>query len=223
MTTLWPVASGSSTGGTTSQSGSGISSVADSYELFLSILTTQIQNQDPLDPMDSSQYTEQLVQYSSVEQQIKANDQLSDVLSYVQAANASSFVSYVGGEVTASGASTSLKSGEASWTFDAPEAGRANIEVRNANGALMYSSVEDVTYGANQFVWDGKSNTGSDSPDGIYTISIRSVDDTGQLGSVIPTTIKGIVTGVDFSGTEPILKVGGGRVAVSDVIEVNLL
>ena len=79
-----------SAGGTTGvDTPSTLTGLSNNYELFLSILTTQIQNQDPLDPTDSSKYTEQLVQYSSVEQQIRTNDQLSDLLQVMASSTAS--------------------------------------------------------------------------------------------------------------------------------------
>ena len=122
-----------SAGGTTGvDTPSTLTGLSNNYELFLSMLTTQIQNQDPLDPTDSSKYTEQLVQYSSVEQQIRTNDQLSDLLQVMASSTASSYVSYLGTNVVASGNTTELKSGEASWTYDAGEGGKARVDFSGA-------------------------------------------------------------------------------------------
>ena len=174
MTTSGISGSGTSGGATTTSSS--LTALSNNYELFLSILTTQIQNQDPLNPMESAQYTEQLVQYSSVEQQIKTNDQLGDLLSVMAATTASGYVSYLGTNVTAAGNTTSLKDGEAEWTYDTPEAGKARVEVRNNLGAVVFSEDADLSYGRNSYSWDGRTTAGSTAPEGEYTISIARYD-----------------------------------------------
>lgn len=211
--------SGGSGGATTTSSS--LTALSNNYELFLSILTTQIQNQDPLNPMESSQYTEQLVQYSSVEQQIKTNDQLGDLLSVMAATTASSYVSYLGTNVTAAGSTTSLKDGEAEWTYDTPEAGKARIEVRNNLGAVIFSEDADLSYGRNTYSWDGRTTAGSTAPDGEYTISIARYDANNRPTVPVATEISGTVDGIEFTSSGAVLQIGGVYVSASSVLSVN--
>ncbi|MCC4242814.1 flagellar hook assembly protein FlgD [Stappia indica] len=211
--------SGGSGGATTTSSS--LTALSNNYELFLSILTTQIQNQDPLNPMDSSKYTEQLVQYSSVEQQIKTNDQLGDLLSVMAATTASSYVSYLGTNVTAAGNTTSLKDGEAEWTYDTPEAGKARVEVRNNLGAVIFSEDADLSYGRNTYSWDGRTTAGSTAPDGEYTISIARYDANNRPTVPVATEISGTVDGIEFTSSGAVLQIGGVYVSASSVLSVN--
>ncbi|QGZ34416.1 flagellar hook assembly protein FlgD [Stappia indica] len=218
MTTSSISGSGTSGGATTSSS---LTALSNNYELFLSILTTQIQNQDPLNPMESAQYTEQLVQYSSVEQQIKTNDQLGDLLSVMAATTASGYVSYLGTNVTASGNTTSLKDGEAEWTYDTPEAGKARVEVRNNLGAVVFAEDADLSYGRNSYSWDGRTTAGSTAPEGEYTISIARYDANNRPTVPVATEISGTVDGIEFTSSGAVLQIGGVYVSAGSVLSVN--
>lgn len=219
MTTSGISGSGTSGGATTTSSS--LTALSNNYELFLSILTTQIQNQDPLNPMESAQYTEQLVQYSSVEQQIKTNDQLGDLLSVMAATTASGYVSYLGTNVTAAGNTTSLKDGEAEWTYDTPEAGKARVEVRNNLGAVVFSEDADLSYGRNSYSWDGRTTAGSTAPEGEYTISIARYDANNRPTVPVETEISGTVDGIEFTSSGAVLQIGGVYVSASSVLSVN--
>lgn len=222
MTTAAAATTGSvSASGASASSSSAKTALDNNYELFLSILTTQIQNQDPLDPMDSSKYTEQLVQYSSVEQQIKTNDQLGGMLQIMAASTASSYVSYLGTSVVASGATTQLQSGEANWTYNAEEGGEALVEIRNSMGAVVYQGKETLSQGKNSYTWDGRTSAGSTAPDGQYSIDLVQVDDKGQPVRQVQTEVKGVVEGVEFTGSGALLTVGGAKIPASAVISVN--
>lgn len=211
--------SGAATSGSSSPSAQ--SALANNYELFLSILTTQIKNQDPLDPMDSSKYTEQLVQYSSVEQQIKTNDQLSSVLQVMAASTASSYVSYIGTDVVANGSMTKMEGGDAEWVYNSPDSGKARIEIRNSLGAKVFTGDIDVSSGRHTYEWDGRTTAGSIAPDGNYSITIARLDDKGEPAVLVPTEVSGKVTGIEFGDSGPILKVGDIPIPASSVISVS--
>lgn len=213
--------SGSGTSSGTNTTSSSLTALSNNYELFLSILTTQIQNQDPLNPMDSSKYTEQLVQYSSVEQQIKTNDQLGDLLAVMAATTASGYVSYLGTNVTAAGNTTSLKDGEAQWTYDSPEAGKARVEIRNSLGAVVFSEDVDLSRGAKTYEWDGRTTAGSKAPDGAYSISIARYDANNRPTVPVATEISGTVEGIEFTSSGAMLKIGGVFVSAASVLSVN--
>ena len=213
--------SGNGTSGGATTTSSSLAALSNNYELFLSILTTQIQNQDPLNPMESAQYTEQLVQYSSVEQQIKTNDQLGDLLSVMAATTASGYVSYLGTHVTAAGNTTSLKDGEAEWTYDTPESGKARVEVRNNLGAVVFSEDAELSYGRNTYSWDGRTTAGSTAPEGEYTISIARYDANNRPTVPVATEISGTVDGIEFTSSGAVLKIGGVYVSAGAVLSVN--
>lgn len=211
-------ASGSAGAASTSSS---LSALSSNYELFLSILTTQIKNQDPLDPMDSSKYTEQLVQYSSVEQQIKTNDQLGDLLSVMAATTASSYVNYLGTNVVASGATTQLKDGEATWTYDSPSSGKARVEIRNSLGAVVYAGDVDLAEGRDTFTWDGRTTAGSLAEEGNYSIAIGRYDSNNQPTVPVATEVEGTVEGIEFTASGAILLINGTRIPAGSVISVG--
>lgn len=211
----------SSTASSTAASASATSkeTLLGSYDLFLTLLTTQIQNQDPLEPLDASQYTQQLVQYSSVEQAIQTNQYLESLMTMMQASQASSYVSYLGSHVTASGASAMLADGEATWKASVTEAASGTVEIRNSAGATIYQGEVDFTKGSNTFTWDGKSTNGVASPDGAYSISFNLSNAAGN--KVTPATqISGTVDRVDMSTGTPYLEIGGVSIPVSSVSSV---
>lgn len=210
------------TAANTAQSSSAASQQAllGSYDLFLKILTTQIKNQNPLEPQDPMQFTQQLVQYSNVEQAIKSNQHLESLISMAQAGQASSYVSYLGSQVTASGASTVLSNGEAIWKATVPEAASGIVEIRNSAGAKVYEGKVAFSSGANTFAWDGKAENGVALPDGAYTVSFQVSNAAGA--KVTPATqISGKVDRVDLSSGNPFLEIGGVSIPVSSVTSVS--
>jgi flagellar basal-body rod modification protein FlgD len=217
MTTVSGTTSGTSSTGTTSGTKSDSSTLASNFDQFLTLLTTQLKNQNPLDPLDTNQFTQELVQFSSVEQLIKQNTTLTSLLSVSKATTNTNALNFVGKQITADGASTELANGSAHWSLTAPRAAsQAVITVKDASGATVYSTTQSLTAGANDFTWNGKSNSGSTAPDGTYTISVEAKDLSGT-GVTVSSEISGVVTAVDLTGDTPVLSVGGVRVPVDKV------
>ena len=196
--------------------------IADNFDTFLSILTTQLKNQNPLDPLDTNQFTQQLVQFTGVEQQLKTNEFLEALLLNTQNSTRSEAVSYIGKQVTASGETAELKDGGAYWAYNA-EANVANatVTIKNASGQVVYTENGSLNAGAGAFLWDGIGTDGSTKPDGVYTIEIKGTNLAGNTVKVSTSSV-GIVTAVDFSGKEPMLTVGRNKVALSDVTDVRM-
>src|SRR6218665_1025715 len=111
--------------------------IANNFDQFLTLLTTQLKNQSPLDPLDTNQFTAQLVQFAGVEQQLKMNDTLSTLLTLNQASTATDAVSFIGKTITADGATAPLKNGAAYWSVDMPTEGTANITVKDSSGSVV--------------------------------------------------------------------------------------
>lgn len=214
------ISSASGTGGTSTTSNAN-SALGDNYELFLTLLTTQLRNQDPLDPADPSEFTNQLVQYSSVEQAILTNQNLEDLIAKVSADEAYNLVGYIGSEVTAAGNETQLTNGSAVWEYNVPaDATDAKIEIYNSAGALVYSEEQDLTKGSQTYTWDGKTTGGTDAPAGTYSIKFTATD-ANDNALAVTTEVKGIVDGVDLSGSTPYLLVGDSRIPASAVTKVE--
>lgn len=197
-------------------------SIADNFDTFLSLLTTQLKNQNPLDPLDTNQFTSQLVQFTSVEQQLKTNDFLEALLLSNGNASSSQAVGYIGKEVTAVGNKSELIDGQAQWNFYLEDAAsNVTVTVKDAAGKVVHTHTGALDAGWGKFTWDGVGDDGKTYPDGSYVVSIDARD---ADGGYIParTELGGIVKGVDLSGTEPVLLVGDARINLSMVTSVRV-
>jgi flagellar basal-body rod modification protein FlgD len=210
-------------GTSTSQTAGSRSTIADNFDTFLSILTTQLKNQNPLDPMDTNQFTQQLVQFTGVEQQLKTNEFLETLMLSTQNTAKSEAVSYIGKEVTSSGRSGELTEENAVfWAYSAEaNAANASITIKNANGQVVYNQTGPLTAGPGTFRWDGKGSDGNMQPNGVYTIDIEGRDGNGQAVDISTASI-GTVTAVDFTGDVPLLTIGSRLVAITDVTDVRI-
>ena len=194
--------------------------IADNFDQFLQLLTTQLRNQSPLDPLDTNQFTQQLVQFASVEQQIKTNDSLSSLLTTNRVTGLTNAMGFVGARVTADGTTSALKDGAVSWQLNAPRGGTATMTVLDANGNEVYSTTKTLTAGDQTFSWNGVKANGDTAPDGRYTIVVAAKDTNGQVMTV-KSEISGTVDGVDVTGDIPILDVGGVLIPVTSVKSVR--
>jgi len=207
----------------TSAVSSARSTIAGNFDTFLSILTTQLKNQNPLDPLDTNQFTAQLVQFSGVEQQLKTNEFLEALLLNTQTSYRADAVSYIGKQVSASGETAELVDGGAYWAYNADaNVANATVSIKDAAGNVVYTETGSLNAGPGAFLWDGVGSDGNTKPDGIYTIEIKGTNLAGNEVKVSTSSV-GIVTGVDFSGSEPMLTVGKNKVALSDVTDIQLV
>jgi flagellar basal-body rod modification protein FlgD len=184
------------------------STIASNFTTFLQLLTAQLKNQNPLDPLDTNQFTQQLVQFAQVEQQLKSNDQLSSLVSLQKTAQSTAALDYIGKSVAVDGSTAQLTKGSATWSFSVPKPAAATINIKNATGQLVYSTNYTVQPGLQKFDWDGRGTNGVQWPDGNYTMSITANDASGQPVA-ISTEVQGIVDSADLTKNPPILSVGG--------------
>lgn len=209
----------SGTGAASAMAGSR-ATIADNFETFLTLLTTQLKNQNPLDPLDTNQFTSQLVQFTSVEQQLKTNEFLEAMMLGATASANAQATSYLGKTVTASGVRSELTDAGASWSFYTEKPADITVTIRSADGNVVFTKQGSVGAGENLFTWDGLGSDGQAKPDGTYSIGIDARDTSGRLVSV-STTMQGTVTGVDFTGSEPVLMVGAARINLTSVLSVK--
>ena len=190
-------------------------SLSTNFDTFLTLLTTQLQNQDPLSPMDSSQFTQQLVQFSSVEQQINANKNLESLISLTKARSSADAVSYLGKTVTTTDGNAALQNNKAEWTYSLDQDASTNaLMVSDAQGRVVYATAGATGSGAHDFTWNGTDLSGNPLPDGAYTLTVHAL--LGN-GNPVTNTVKsqGQVTEVDLSGSEPLLMLGPMGVPIS--------
>lgn len=198
----------------------GSTSIANNFDQFLSLLTTQLKNQSPLDPLDTNQFTEQLVQFAGVEQQLKQNETLTALLGVSKATTGASAIGFVGQTVTAHGAATQLKDGKAEWKLNASKGGTATITIKDSTGTVVQTGTTTLAAGDQTYSWDGKTSTGSNATDGEYTITVDGKDVSGAAITV-KTEISGKVDGIDFSTTVPTLLIGSLKVSLDKVKSVK--
>src|SRR3979409_435536 len=113
-----PAANAGSTSSTSSTTGVDKNTLAGNFQTFLQLLTTQLKNQNPLDPLDTNQFTQQLVQFAQVEQQMKSNDQLATLVSMDKTAPQTTALAYVGANVVVDGSTSNVTNGQGNWSFN---------------------------------------------------------------------------------------------------------
>lgn len=196
--------------------------LADNFDTFLTLLTEQLQNQDPLEPMDSQQFVEQLTQFSSVEQLISSNESLETLLALQSASSRMGATDFIGRDVTVSSDQAALADGRADWTYALPRQAASNeIVISDQAGRVVASFANQETgQGAHTFTWDGTDAVGNQLPAGIYTLESVAKDSEGERLDV-PVRVTGRATGVDMSGEDVVVEIGALRVPAGRVIGVR--
>ena len=221
MSTIDPTTSAAAA--TTGTTNSAQQQLSSNFDTFLQLLTTQLQNQDPLSPMDSNQFTQQLVEFSQVEQQINTNTNLSTLINQGNNGTGAYAVSYLGKAVTVSNGQAPLASGQAIWAYNlGTAASNTQLSVTDKNGNVVYTGAGETTSGAHVFNWDGKGTNGTQLPDGTYKLSVTA---TAADGSNVTTSVTstGVVSEVDMTSNPPVLMVGPMPVALTDISGVQNL
>ena len=206
-----------------SSTGANTQEIAGNFTQFLTLLTTQLKNQNPLDPMDTNHYTQQLVLFAGVEQQLNTNDRLDGILSSSKSASSATATSYIGKTITADGSSADLAAGgSASWSLNAARAAtKATVSILDANKNVVGTQTTTLTAGSQTFTWNGRTASGTSAPAGTYTIKVVAQDATGAAVTV-DTSTSGTVDEVDLTGSAPVLLIGNQRVPLSSVQTVGL-
>ena len=202
-----PAANASSTSATSSTSVDK-DTLAGNFQTFLTLLTTQLKNQNPLDPLDTNQFTSQLVQFAQVEQQLKQNDQLAALVSLQKTAQSTAALEFVGQTVSVDGATAPLQNGAATWDLTVPKPATATVSIKSATGQTVYTTDTTMNAGRQTFTWDGKDASGVQWPSGNYTIAIGAKDANGQAVT-IPTAIQAPVDSADLTQSPPLLSIAG--------------
>jgi flagellar basal-body rod modification protein FlgD len=193
--------------------------IASNFTTFLQLLTTQLKNQNPLDPLDTNQFTQQLVQFAGVEQQMKTNDALTSLVSLEKTAQSTSALALVGQTVVVNGASAPLTSNGATWTLNASKPTNATVTIADSTGQNAYTGTFALNAGPQNFTWDGHGNDGRLWPAGTYTLTASGVDASG-LPSAVSTQVQAKVDSVDLTQTPPILSVNGQNYTLNQIQKI---
>ena len=216
MTTVPPVTSASNPAASVSSALANSTEIASNFTTFLQLLTTQLKNQDPLSPMDTNQFTQQLVEFASVEQQMKTNDTLSTLVSLQQSAQTTQALSLVGANVVVNGNTAQLANGQATWSLTATQPATATVTITAPSGQTVFTTTGTVNPGNQVFTWNGVGNDGTTWPAGNYTLTATAVTAGGQ-STTVTTQVEGQVTSVDLSQTPPLLAMGGQNYKLTDI------
>lgn len=200
----------------------GIDSLTSNFNTFLSLLTTQLRNQDPTSPLDSNQFTQQLVQMTSVQQQLNTNSLLKQVVSNT-ANGVSTAVSLIGKQVRAASNTANISGGQAQWIYNLPSGvADLKVEVTDGKGTVVHAEAPtDRKTGDHTFTWNGKDRSGVQLPDGgPYTLKVTALDSGGNALST-STFVQGAVTGVTQGNGQTLITVNGGGVDWNNVVNIN--
>ncbi|MCI3135262.1 flagellar hook assembly protein FlgD [Phenylobacterium aquaticum] len=196
--------------------------LATNFNTFLTLLTTQLKNQDPLSPLDSNQFTQQLTQMTGVEQQIYSNDLLKQLVTNT-GSGISTAVALIGKEVNASSADQGLVKGKATWNYNLPRAASSvQLEILDASGKVVQvAAPTDMSAGDHSYSWNGKDLSGKQLGDGgPYTMKVTAKDSAGA--DVSPTVfVKGVVTGVEQTNGKTLITLGGAQIPWETVTAIT--
>lgn len=189
---------------------------------FLQLLVVQLQEQDPLNPMDSTEFTAQLAQFSSLEQLQNVNTNLEAISTSQSVLTNSQAVGFIGNTVTAIGNSVSVEEGASTpLQIDLEnDAAEVYITLSDQQGTFVRDlSIGGLSSGTNTVAWDGLDYQGVAVEDGVYTYSVSALDSSGKS---ISTTqyVSGIVTGVNFKDGTAYLQIGSQEIAMGNIVSV---
>jgi flagellar basal-body rod modification protein FlgD len=211
-------AAGATTSAQTGQAA--LTALSGNFSNFLGMLMTQLQNQDPTSPLDTNQFTQELVQFSGVEQQITTNSSLTQLIQLTQSGQVMQGTAMTGKPVTVTSNQIPLQNGKGSLTFTAPAAGPAAIVIAGPNGQPIRSVSLNAAAGQNSWSWDGTDNAGNTVPDGAYAVSVVGANADGST-TPLSFTVTGTATGVQNTASGLQLELGALPVAFSAVQSVG--
>ena len=189
---------------------------------FLTLLTSQLKNQDPLSPMDSTEFTNQLVQFSGVEQAINTNTNLESLIGLSQASIGATAVGYLGKEIQAESATMPLQDGQAKYTYTLPkDTTKCLIVIKDASGAVVKTQQGELKAGTYHMTWDGKNTYGEQLEDGAFTLEVQATDTDGKTVEDIYTTVFGKATAVANDGDDVMVAAGPVLFGMSYIVSVR--
>jgi flagellar basal-body rod modification protein FlgD len=194
-----------------------IASITSNFNTFLNILTTQLKNQDPTDATDPNQFTQELVEFSGVEQQINTNTKLDTLISAVSPNSISPLLNYVGQYVEApANGQMVVQNGSSEFAYTLPSAAASvSIAITDSSGNAVATLSGPTTAGLDRVQWNGENNSGTQVSDGTYSLKLTATDSNGQAITVSDIRLIGKVTGVQ-TGANNTATLSIGTVSIKD-------
>jgi len=203
---------------TTATTSAASASASASYNTFLTLLTTQLKNQDPLNPTNTDTFTSEMIQLSGVEQELAI---LSTISSNLNSMTTSNGLGYIGKTVSATGSTSPMQGGTAQWSYTLnAAASNVKLSVEDSSGETVYSTTGDATSGTHNFSWNGQTSGGGTLTSGDYKLNVTATDSTGKTVTTT-TDLIGKVTGVDSTSGTTNLKIGDIDVPLANVSTIN--
>lgn len=197
------------------------SKMAENFDTFLVMLTTQLKHQDPLSPMDSTEFTNQLVQFANVEQQINANANLENLIKIQKTNQSAMAISYLGQTGEIAGTDLPLQDGKASFSYTLPEDARTFVAiVRDTSGKIVRTLTGDSSTGRHEAAWDGKDANGNQLKDGKYTLEYSAVNAAGE-SLAVDTTVYGRFTDVSSDSNGTLLNMSGVVSSLDKILTIR--
>jgi flagellar basal-body rod modification protein FlgD len=210
-----------STIGTATQSQKDRTKLSADYNNFLKTLTTQLTNQDPLNPLDSKDFTSQLAQLSSVEQQININSNLEKLVAASSNNNINASLGYLGKTVDLKSSTIDLNNKTAIFAYNTDTTyQKVQLNIKDGTGAIVRTMDADTKTGLHRVTWDGKNDNNVQLPDGYYTVAVNGIDETGKA-IPIDTVTAGVVSRVGTENGHIMLTVNNNAISSDNIISVH--
>jgi flagellar basal-body rod modification protein FlgD len=209
-------ATGTAASAASSTGTNALQALGSNFTSFLSLLTTQLKNQDPTSPMDTNQFTSELVQFTGVQQSVATNSNLSQLISLTQGSEVLQSTQVVGNTATVSSTQIALQSGNGTLSFTTANAEPVQVAIVNAAGTTILNTSINSASGSNSWVWNGKDSNGNTVPDGAYGIALET-GTTGSNATSVPFSVIGTATGLTNTGSGMQLDIGALQVPMSSV------
>ncbi|NQY81503.1 MAG: flagellar hook assembly protein FlgD [Alphaproteobacteria bacterium] len=210
-------------GGRTSQS---LKTLSDNFGSFLRLLTVQLQNQDPLSPMETHEFTSQLVMFAGAEQAISTNQKLDTLIGIGQKNEASQALNYYGKQVRVKGNKLSFQGEPVTFQYTAPaEVASAELTVRDSAGKVVFTKPLETSQfqqGEHNLTWDGRNQYGYQLAKGLYTVVVSGKDSAGSLVNTSDMTVTAAVKGVEHKNGKTWLNMGYYQVTLDDVASITM-
>jgi flagellar basal-body rod modification protein FlgD len=217
-----PLTTNTANSSTSTTINNALASLASNSQTFLTLLTTQLKNQDPTSPLDTNQFTAQLTQMTGVEQQLLSNQLLQQLVNQSSGSGVTGAVDLIGKSVTASGSTATLQSGSATWQYSlGGAAANVTVQVSDSSGNVVFQGPANSGSGAQTFTWNGKSTAGQQQADGgTYTLTVSAADSGGNTVPV-SNAVNGTATAVEQVNGQTMVTVGGVQVPLNAITAVN--
>ena len=216
-------ASTSSSGTSSAASATGtnaLQSLGDNFNQFLTLLTTQLQNQDPTSPVDSDQFTQELVQFTGVQQSVATNTNLTQLISLQQGSQVLQSANVVGHQATVTSSQLALQNGTGEVTFSTPTPEPIQIAIANSAGQTVRDVNLTSQAGTNTWTWDGRDNNGNQLANGAYGVALET-GTTATNASAVPFSVVGTATGLTNGTSGLQLQMGAVSVGLSSVQSIS--